>query len=76
MPAVRVGAAIGVGKDALARAEALVAAHVDVLVIDMDWHVTDIPEKYGSGWTGYTWSKTYFPDPPAFLDWVHRQAID
>jgi IMP dehydrogenase len=31
---LRVGAAIGVGKDALARASALVAAHVDVLVID------------------------------------------
>jgi len=31
---LRVGAAIGVGRDALARAEALVAAHVDVLVID------------------------------------------
>jgi IMP dehydrogenase len=31
---LRVGAAIGVGKDALDRAEALVAAHVDVLVID------------------------------------------
>ena len=31
---LRVGAAIGVGKDAIARAEALVAAHVDVLVID------------------------------------------
>jgi IMP dehydrogenase len=31
---LRVGAAIGVGKDALERAEALVAAHVDVLVID------------------------------------------
>ena len=31
---LRAGAAIGVGKDALARAEALVAAHVDVLVID------------------------------------------
>src|SRR5918992_1120521 len=31
---LRVGAAIGVGKDALARAEALVAANVDVLVID------------------------------------------
>jgi IMP dehydrogenase len=29
-----VGAAIGVGKDAIARAEALVAAHVDMLVID------------------------------------------
>jgi IMP dehydrogenase len=31
---LRVGAAIGVGRDALERAEALVAAHVDVLVID------------------------------------------
>jgi IMP dehydrogenase len=31
---LRVGAAVGVGKDALERAEALVAAHVDVLVID------------------------------------------
>ena len=31
---LRVGAAIGVGKDALERAEALVAAHVDLLVID------------------------------------------
>src|SRR6478672_4340240 len=31
---LRAGAAIGVGKDALPRAEALVAAHVDMLVID------------------------------------------
>jgi IMP dehydrogenase len=31
---LRVGAAVGVGKDAIARAEALVAAHVDVLVVD------------------------------------------
>jgi IMP dehydrogenase len=31
---LRVGAAIGVGHDATARAEALVAAHADVLVID------------------------------------------
>jgi IMP dehydrogenase len=31
---LRVGAAIGVGRDALERAEALVAAHVDLLVID------------------------------------------
>ncbi len=34
MGRLRVGAAIGVGKDALARAEALVAAHVDIMVID------------------------------------------
>ncbi len=31
---LRVGAAVGVGKDAIQRAEALVAAHVDVLVVD------------------------------------------
>src|SRR4029450_13141556 len=31
---LRVGAAIGVGRDSMARAEALVAAHVDMLVID------------------------------------------
>src|SRR6187455_3802176 len=31
---LRVGAAIGVSKDTIARADALVAAHVDVLVID------------------------------------------
>jgi IMP dehydrogenase len=31
---LRVGAAIGVGRDSLERAEALVAAHVDLLVID------------------------------------------
>jgi IMP dehydrogenase len=31
---LRVGAAIGVGRDAMARAEALAGAHVDVLVVD------------------------------------------
>src|SRR5688572_19271345 len=31
---LRVGAAIGVGRDAVERAEALVAAHVDLLVVD------------------------------------------
>ncbi len=37
-------------------------------VIDMDWHrVEDVPPEYGSGWTGYSWNKELFPDPPAFL---------
>src|ERR671911_698654 len=31
---LRVGAAIGTGKDAVARAEALIGAHVDILVVD------------------------------------------
>ncbi|WP_214855577.1 glycoside hydrolase family 31 protein [Exiguobacterium sp. s130] len=41
-----------------------------VSVIDMDWHVTDIPERYGSGWTGYTWNLDLFPDPRGFLQWL------
>lgn len=40
-------------------------------VIDMDWHLTDIPKKYGSGWTGYTWNRDYFPDPRRFLGKLH-----
>ena len=36
-------------------------------VIDMDWHVTDVDPKYGSGWTGYTWNEELFPDHRAFF---------
>ena len=46
-----------------------------VAVIDMDWHLVDIPAKYGSGWTGYTWNKELFPDPPEFLAWLHEQGL-
>ena len=38
-----------------------------VAVIDMDWHVTDVDPALGSGWTGYTWNRSLFPDPAAFL---------
>lgn len=38
-----------------------------VAVIDMDWHLIDIPEKYGSSWTGYTWNKELFPEPERFI---------
>ncbi len=31
-------------------------------VIDMDWHLVDIDPVYGSGWTGYTWNTSLFPD--------------
>ncbi len=41
---------------------------LDVLVIDMDWHTTD-------SWTGYTWNRELFPDPPAFLKWVHDRGL-
>ena len=44
-------------------------------VIDMDWHLTDIDPKYGSGWTGYTWNRDYFPDPKRFTDDLHRRGM-
>src|SRR5664280_552823 len=44
-------------------------------VIDMDWHVTEIDPSIGSGWTGYTWNPDLFPDPPAFLAWLHEHDL-
>jgi alpha-glucosidase len=57
---------------------------LDVLVIDMDWHQTfnmrwnkDVRDQAGQrvGWTGYTWDRTYFPDPPGFLSWCHEHGL-
>lgn len=48
---------------------------LSVAVIDMDWHVTDVPSEYGSGWTGYTWNKDLFPDPPSFMKWLHNRDM-
>ena len=46
-----------------------------VAVIDMDWHLVDIDPKYGSGWTGYTWNRDFFPDPERFLSWLHERGM-
>ena len=46
-----------------------------VAVIDMDWHLVDIDPKYGSGWTGYTWNKEFFPDPERFLTRLHDRGM-
>jgi alpha-glucosidase (family GH31 glycosyl hydrolase) len=57
---------------------------LDVLVIDMDWHPTfgmhwwdqrTDASGHTLGWTGYSWNKTLFPDPPAFLSYVHQQGL-
>jgi alpha-glucosidase len=57
---------------------------LDVLVIDMDWHITFDPRWWKGqndqsghrlGWTGYTWNKNLFPDPEGFLKWVHEQGL-
>ncbi|MDR3797347.1 MAG: glycoside hydrolase family 31 protein [Terracidiphilus sp.] len=57
---------------------------LDVLVIDMDWHINHeqllaMGEKdqsgYGLGWSGYTWNKDLFPDPDAFLKNIHEEGL-
>ena len=61
---------------------------LDVLVVDMDWHVTSLPEWFSkegkkrkdpagqrAGWTGFTWNRNYFPDPEKFLAWTDKNAI-
>jgi alpha-glucosidase (family GH31 glycosyl hydrolase) len=49
---------------------------LSVAVIDMDWHRVDsVPERYGSGWTGYSWERELFPDPEAFLTELHRRGL-
>lgn len=45
-------------------------------VLDMDWHrVDDVPAKYGSGWTGYSWNRKLFPDPERFLKALHDRGL-
>ncbi|MDE6950661.1 MAG: glycoside hydrolase family 31 protein [Lachnospiraceae bacterium] len=46
-----------------------------VAVLDMDWHLVDIDPRYGSGWTGYTWNREFFPDPESFLGELHRRGM-
>ena len=57
---------------------------LDVLVIDMDWHLTfgtkwweNKKDQSGHtlGWTGYTWNRTLFPDPPGFLAWCGERGL-
>jgi hypothetical protein len=54
---------------------------IDVLIIDMDWHITEWPnakpDPTGApyGWTGYTWNRGLFPDPKKFLDWTKTEKL-
>ena len=48
---------------------------LSVAVLDMDWHLVDIDPRHGSGWTGYTWNRDLFPDPPAFLAALHDRGL-
>ena len=47
-----------------------------VAVLDMDWHVTNIAPKYGSGWTGYTWNREYFLEYPVSFQGGYQAAME
>lgn len=47
-------------------------------VIDMDWHLVDDPrvkKARSTGWTGYTWNKKLFPNPPEFVKKLHDRKL-
>lgn len=46
-----------------------------VSVLDMDWHITQPDPKYGTGWTGFTWNREFFPDPKRMLKWLHDRGL-
>jgi len=46
-----------------------------VAVIDMDWHHVKLDEKYGNGWTGYSWNKDLFPDHKKMLQELHERGM-
>jgi alpha-glucosidase (family GH31 glycosyl hydrolase) len=54
---------------------------LDVLVIDMDWHITDSlylsRDEFDQrrNWTGWTWDKGVFPDPAGFLKWAGNHHL-
>lgn len=57
---------------------------LDVLVIDMGWHISYEQlaargEKDQSGeelgWSGYTWNASLFPDPEGFLKKMHAEGL-
>lgn len=45
-----------------------------VAVLDMDWHLTRVPEGY-SGWTGYTWNRELIPEPDKLLARLHGMGL-
>ncbi|EEA26514.1 alpha-xylosidase, putative [Talaromyces marneffei ATCC 18224] len=51
---------------------------LSVAVLDIDWHIVNeecVAKSGVTGWTGYTWNKKLFPDPPQFLSELHRRGL-
>lgn len=60
------------------------ALPLDVVVVDMDWHVSQDQlvarglsdlSKNKLGWTGYSWNRILFPDPEGFLQRMHDAGV-
>jgi alpha-glucosidase (family GH31 glycosyl hydrolase) len=49
-------------------------APLAVCIVDMDWHITETGND-SSGWTGYTWNRALFPNPPDFLARLHALGL-
>ena len=47
---------------------------LSVCIVDMDWHITQTGNA-SSGWTGYTWNGSLFPDPEGLIDKLHGQGL-
>ena len=47
---------------------------LSVCVVDMDWHITETGNT-STGWTGYTWNRDLFPDPQAFIEFLHHKGL-
>ena len=47
---------------------------LSVCIVDMDWHITKTGNE-STGWTGYTWNRELFADPPGFITWLHTQGL-
>jgi len=47
---------------------------LSVMIIDMDWHITETGNE-SSGWTGYTWNRELFPNPPQLIRDIHERGL-
>ena len=48
---------------------------LSVSILDMDWHKRDVPARFGSGWTGYSWNKELIPNPTDLLSELHDRGL-
>lgn len=45
-----------------------------VAVLDMDWHLTKVPDGCDS-WTGFSWNRELIPEPRKLLAFLHKQDL-